>query len=290
MKKDIEFYSEGCKIAAHFYQPDTVKEGEKLPTIILCHGFAGVKEMLLPPYAEKFSNEGFAVLSFDYRGFGESEGEQGALIPQNQVTDIRNAITFLETIPEVDADKIGLWGSSYGGANIISTALIDKRVKCLVVQLAFGNGERVISTGKTEEEIQKIKDSFYKAWRKQVSTNRVMKLGVNRFLTDPQSQEFYKEYVEKFDALKVSLPFLTMKETFEYKPEQKLHGIHIPIYFVGAGEDTVNPVAETHSLFEKANEPKDLYIVEGASHYAVYEGEMFEDVASRELDWFKKYL
>jgi len=290
MRQNIQFYSENCKIEGHLYLPNSINEGEKIPAIILCHGFAGVKEMLLPPYAEKFSKAGYAVLAFDYRGFGESEGIEGALIPANQVVDIRNAITFLETVPEIDQANIGLWGSSYGGANVISTALLDKRVKCLVVQLAFGNGERVISSGKTEAEITKITDSFKKAWQKQVKTNRVLKLGVNRFLTDEQSQVYYKENVDKYDALKISLPFLTMKETFEYKPEQKLQAIKLPIFFVGAEKDSVNPVEETHSLFEKANEPKSKYIVKDATHYTVYEGDLFEDVATRELDWFNTYL
>ena len=83
---------------------------------------------------------------------------------------------------------------------------------------------------------------------------------------------------------------IKLSHKFEYKPENKLHFITIPVFFVGAEDDGVNPVSETISMFEKANEPKDLHIVKGASHYAVYEGELFEDVASRELVWFDKYL
>jgi alpha-beta hydrolase superfamily lysophospholipase len=78
MYHNINFFSEGSKIAAHLYLPSSIST--PLPAIILCHGFAGVKELLLPAFAHYFSENGYAALCFDYRGFGESEGERGRLV------------------------------------------------------------------------------------------------------------------------------------------------------------------------------------------------------------------
>ena len=108
MKREVVFYSEGAKIVADMYVPEQYAEGEKYPVIILCHGFSGIREILLPSYAETFAAAGYISLIFDYRGFGDSEGERGRLIPSEQVVDIRNAITFMEAQPEADT-KMAHW-------------------------------------------------------------------------------------------------------------------------------------------------------------------------------------
>ncbi len=288
MKRDVEFYSEQEKIRGHLYLPS--RADGPCPAVVLCHGFAGVKEMLLPPYAEAFAGAGFVALTFDYRGFGESDGTPGRLSPQQQITDIRNALTYLRGLDEVARDRVGLWGTSYGGANAISVAAVDDRIRCLCVQLAFGDGERVIMGDKTDEEKAKVRDSIDRIWTKEVTTNRPMMLGVNRFLTDPQSQQFYKENVEVFPALKARVTFLTMRETLELKPERLLPWVGVPILIVSAEADGVNPKEESERLFELANEPKSHYCLPKATHYEVYSGPHFDAAVSRQVAWFDRYL
>ncbi len=290
MKKEIYFYSEGCKIAGDLYIPDRYPEGDKLPAIILCHGFAGIKELLLPAYAESFMKNGFIALVFDYRGFGDSEGERGRLIPQEQVVDIRNAITYSETVPEIDPERIGLWGTSYGGANAIVTAAIDNRVKCLAVQLTFGNGKRVITGSQSAEEKEKLQTMLTKAWQRAVTKNRPINLSADQLLTDQQSKDFFKTAIEKFPKLKVKIPILTLQQTIEYVPENFISAVTAPVLIVAAEKDAVNPYKESEYLFEKANNPKSFYCVNGASHYEVYEGEKFSLTSQKQIDWFKKYL
>src|SRR3990167_8349182 len=140
MQRKENFYSDGNKIAATLFIPDDLNESEKRPGIVLCHGFTCIKELILPDYARRFAAAGYVALAFDYRGFGDSEGERGRLIPSAQVADIRNSITFLETLDEVDPERIGLWGTSYGAANVIQVAGIDPRPKCIVAQVGFGDG------------------------------------------------------------------------------------------------------------------------------------------------------
>ncbi len=292
MKKNVEFFSEGSLIKAILYLPGNYQEGNEqfIPGIILCHGFAGVKELLLPPYAEAFSQEGFAALTFDYRGFGESEGESGKLSPRLQVEDIRNALTYLQSVPGIDGERLGLWGTSYGGANAITAAAFDNRVKCLTVQLTFGDGERVITSNLSAEEKEKLNSTLLRVWAKTVTQNKVMRVPINRILTDEQSIDFYNRTVEQFPGLNIKIPFFTIKETMDHKPGRYLSDLQVPILITAAEKDKVNPQNESQLLFEKANPPKELHIVKDATHYEVYEGEKFKEVVTKQVDWFRKYL
>ncbi len=290
MKRDVQYYSEGSVIKAILHLPDNYQEGTRLPAIILCHGFAGIKELLLPAYAEAFSAAGFAALTFDYRGFGESEGEEGKLSPRLQMVDIRNTITFVQSLKEADPERVGLWGTSFGGANAVVTSATDKRVKCLTVQLTFADGERVVTGGMTPEEKEKLFATMQKVWTKSVTRNQVMKMPVNKALTDEQSIEFFKKAMEQFPGINVKIPFFTTKETMEHKPEQHVKQVEVPILIVAAEDDMVNPARESEILFEAANEPKELMMVKGATHYEVYEGDLFEQVVTKQIEWFKKYL
>lgn len=288
MHHSINFFSEGSKIAAHLYLPSPISV--PLPAIILCHGFAGVKELLLPSFARYFSERGYAALCFDYRGFGESEGERGRLVPEYQIRDIQNAITYLQSREDIDGDKIGLWGSSFGGANAIVTAARDKRVKCLCVQLTFGDGERVITGAMSPEEKSKFLDTIRKMQQKKVTSNRELMVPIHKVLSDEQSKTFYNENVVLFPALENKIPFLTVAETLGHKPELFLDDLAIPIHIVSATDDSVNPPQESQILYEKAHEPKTHLVVKGASHYKVYEGEFFNLVANAQMEWFRKYL
>lgn len=290
MKQEVAFYSEGCKLIGDLYLPDTIADGAALPTVVLCHGFAGIREILLPDYAEFFAKSGFAALVFDYRGFGDSEGERGRLVPAEQVVDIRNALTFMETLPQVDASRLGLWGTSFGGANAVYTAAVDKRVKCISVQITFASGERMVAGGMNPEEKGKLMATLKKAWQRAVTKNKPMALNMDQILTDADSKAFYRETVESHPKLKNRLPLLTIKESMECRPEERIGSLGIPIMIIGATGDIVCPVEESKILYDKAAEPKELVIIENARHYDVYEGEYFRLSAGKALEWFGKYL
>ncbi|MEN8905273.1 MAG: alpha/beta hydrolase [Clostridiales bacterium] len=289
MEKKIEFYSEGCLIKGLLYLSDSYSENEKYPLVILCHGFAGFKELFLPDFAKNFIQHGFAVLTFDYRGFGESEGEKGKIVPEYQVRDIRNAILYIKTLSLIDSDKISLWGTSYGGANVITTASKECNLKCIIVQGTFGNGERVIMGGMNSDEKEKLINSLNKMATKSVLKNKSLSIPLNKMLVDKQSSAFYNNYIDKFEQLKIKIPFLTNRETLEYKPENIISNINIPILITAAESDIVNPLEESKILYEKANEPKELQIIKNAEHYDLYIGSYFEEVIEKQITWLKKY-
>lgn len=285
----VKFLSENAQISGALYLSDLCA-GSKVPGIVLCQGFAGTKEMLLPAYAKKFAENGYVVLTFDYRGFGGSEGEPGRLVPKLQIEDIKSAISFLSSFEKVDVDRIGLWGTSYGGANAIVVASEDKRVKCLCVQLTFGDGERVITANMTSEDISKFKDTLLRLHEKRELTGKEMMVSISKILSDEQSKKFFQEHLDEFPVLKTKIPFLTIFETMNYKPEEYLKNLHVPILIVGAEKDLVNPISETYSLYKSAPEPKELAVINGATHFGLYDGDYLEQAVNKQLSWFGKHL
>ncbi|MGF1716693.1 alpha/beta fold hydrolase [Photobacterium chitinilyticum] len=289
MYQQVNFPSQGMSISAHLYMPENLSSTPS-PIIILCHGFCGVKELLLPVFAERFAKQGYAALTFDYRGFGDSDGEPGRLVPALQVEDIHAAIDWASTQKNIDASRIGLWGTSFGGANAIIAASQNQSVQCVVAQLTFADGETVICGDMSAEEKAKFVGTLDRMCSKKVKTGKEMMVPIAKVLSDPQSVEFFHQFKDQFPVLNIKIPFLTVLETMNHKPLHALAAFNKPLLVVAAGEDGVNPVSESQRLFEQANEPKQLHIEQGATHYQVYSGEHFESVVQQELNWFEQYL
>ncbi|WP_323131500.1 alpha/beta hydrolase [Agrobacterium tumefaciens] len=136
---DVEFPGEGnVQISAWLYLPDSTGPH---PAITMAHGYGGTRDHGIEPFAEAFASAGFAVLLHDHRGFGRSGGEPRQDIdPWQQIADWRRAISYLETRPEIDPTKIGLWGTSYAGGHAIVLGATDRRLRCVVSQVPTISG------------------------------------------------------------------------------------------------------------------------------------------------------
>ncbi|GLI54988.1 alpha/beta hydrolase [Propionigenium maris DSM 9537] len=291
MLKELEFYSDGYKLKGNLYLPKGYSGGTQLPAIILCHGFAGIKELLLPNFALKFAEEGYAVFTFDYRGFGESDGPQGQIIPEEQVRDIRSAITFISSQAEINSSRIGLWGTSLGGANALIASANDERVKALCIQIAFGDGERNNTYGLSEMEKTKRRESINKSLLSATSKNKIMKLPLKKILSDDQSQKFFEEYSPLFpEALKVKVPFTTISYIDEWKPEKISHKINIPVLIVGAARDKVNHSGESEKIYSSLTTSEKKIIMVDSTHYDIYTGDALQKVSAEQLKWYDLYL
>src|ERR1700742_548588 len=107
----------------------------------MAHSYAGVKEHGIERFARALAEAGFVVLVHDHRNFGASDGvERGDVDPWQQIADWRRAISFLETRPEVDPARIGLWGTSYAGGHAIVLGATDRRLRCVVAQVPTISG------------------------------------------------------------------------------------------------------------------------------------------------------
>jgi fermentation-respiration switch protein FrsA (DUF1100 family) len=135
----VNFMSAGIKCAALLGLPASGSE-PRCPAIVLGHGF-GVRKESLIPVAEALAAAGFLTLAIDYRTFGESAGEpRGSLFPYMHVEDFRNAVTYLQLRDDVDPERIGIWGTSFGGGVVIMTAALDSRIRAVVASAPIVNG------------------------------------------------------------------------------------------------------------------------------------------------------
>src|SRR3954453_2784789 len=130
MERPVTFYSEGVKLAADLFLPDDIGPAERRAGIVLCHGYTGVRNLYLPDIARTLTGAGYAVLTFDYKGWGDSDGPKSRLRPYSRVADVQSALSFLALQPQADPERLGIYGTSYGGATVVFVAAIDPRVKC----------------------------------------------------------------------------------------------------------------------------------------------------------------
>jgi hypothetical protein len=261
MERPVSYYSQGARISAVLYSSDKARRDRRLPGIVLCHGFTGIKELILPDYARRFAAAGYAALAFDYRGFGDSEGERGRLIPYEQVMDIRNSITFMETLDEVDPERIGLWGTSYGAANVIHTAGIDPRPRCVVAQVGFGDGGREL-TRRPPEEVAAVMEMIRNERRQRVLTGKSTMVDPLLILSDPDSVAFFQQAMKEMPQLKAEVPLETAEATLEYRPEDVVGRIAPRALLLIAAElDVPTPADEFRSVYAKAGEPKMLVVI-----------------------------
>jgi uncharacterized protein len=138
-KRPVQFSSQGVTVRGDLYLPD---RGEQpFPVVVMAGGWCYVKELVMPSYAQYFLEAGFAALIFDYRQFGASDGEPRQHIdPWAQIEDYKNAISFVQTLKEIDRDRVGIWGISYSGGHVLVVAATDPRVKCVVSNIPVVEG------------------------------------------------------------------------------------------------------------------------------------------------------
>jgi hypothetical protein len=290
MERLVNYYSEGARISGVLYAPDGAGRDSRLPGIVLCHGFTCIKELILPDYARRFATAGYVALAFDYRGFGESQGERGRLLPYEQVRDIRNSITFMETLDEVDPERIGLWGTSYGAANTIQVAGVDPRPKCVVAQVGFGDGGRGLSS-RSPEEAAPVMEMIRNERKQRVLTGKATMVDPFVIVSDPDTVAFFREAMRELPQLKTEISLEFAEATFEYRPEDVVHRIAPRALLLIAAEfDVPTPPDEFRSVHAKAGEPKKLVIIEGIRHYDIYSGQPFERSVQESLDWYGRHL
>jgi pimeloyl-ACP methyl ester carboxylesterase len=144
-RKDIRFPSHGLNCAGWSYE-GTSAAGGKRPCIVMAHGLGAIKEMRLDAYAIAFATAGYNVLVFDYRHFGDSQGEPRQILsPSRQLEDWRAAVEYTRSLRTTDPDRIVLWGTSLSGGHVIATAAKDPRVAAVISQVPHFNAIAALS-------------------------------------------------------------------------------------------------------------------------------------------------
>ena len=292
MKRPVTFYSEGYKLVGDVYYPDDLRPGERRAGIVLCHGYTGVKDLYLPDNARVLNEAGYMVMTFDYKGWGESAGARSRLAPYSRVADVQAAVTFLSTLPEVDADRLGIYGTSYGGATVVWVGAIDPRIQCIVSVVGIGHGRRWMRSVRRPDEWYDLLDRACEDRTKRALTGESTFVERSEILLpDRQSAELAAAARRQHPAAVNTLPLEYVDDTLGFNPEWVVDKIAPrPILFITTDNDRLVPPEESEDLYARADEPKKLVILKGYGHYEVYVEPAFSEVMCATLDWYRTYL
>ena len=292
MQRPVTFYSEGCQLVGDVYYPDDVQPGETRAGIVLCHGYTGVKDLYLPDNARVLNEAGYMVMTFDYKGWGESAGARSRLTPYSRVADVQATITFLDTLPEVDDNRLGIYGPSYGGATVVWVGAIDPRVKCIVSVVGIGHGARWMRSVRRPDEWYDLLDRARADRDQRALTGESAFVERNEILLpDRQSAELAAAARRQNPAAVNTIPLEYVDDTLGFNPEWVVDKIAPrPILFITTDNDRLVPPEESKNLYARAGEPKKLVVLQGYGHYEVYLEPAFSEVMGATLDWYRTYL
>ena len=287
MKRAVEFYSEGFKLVGDIYVPDGLPSGEQRAAVLLCHGYTGVKDLYLPDNAKTLNDAGYVVMTFDYKGWGESEGTRSRLAPYSRVADVQAAMTYLGIQPEADADRIGLYGTSYGGATVSWTGAVDQRAKCIVSVVGIGHGARWMSRVRRVDEWFDLQERSKEDREKRASTGESEYVDRSEILLpDRQSAELAAAARRNNPAAVGTIPLEYVDDTIGFNPEWIVDKISPrPILFITSDNDRLVLPEESEQLYAHAGDPKKLVVLKGYGHYEVYSEPAFSEVMAATLDW-----
>ena len=290
-KRVVTIFSDGTRMAGDLYLPKAIKPSDKLPAIVLCAGTGGTKGGTQARLAPLFVEKGYIVLAFDYRGWGQSESQLMAMEQQpapdknnemtlkvkairwpmnytDQTADIRAAISFVAGEPNVDANRIGLWGSSYGGGLVTWVAGNDPRVKCVAAQVPGMGGVRAPAALKAAYDL---------------ATKQA------RGETEPVPIETGKlgGKMATYANMRVN-----PSKNIGFSALDAAAKINVPAIFVVAENEELSSNATVEAVQKALSDrgvPSSLHVIKGITHYGVY-GEGFDEATRVELEWFGKHL
>jgi dipeptidyl aminopeptidase/acylaminoacyl peptidase len=285
-KRPVSIFCDGVRMAADLFSPKGLKPDQKLPALILCNGTGGTKAKVGNRTAPAFARAGFVVLSFDYRGWGESDSKLITLEAQprpdangnvkvearavrwqmnyaDQTEDIRAAISFLAGEKSVDARRIGLWGSSYGGGLVTWVTANDARVRFAVAQVS-GMSARGPAAEKAAQDLA-TKQARGEAEPVPFETGKLGgKLATYEMMRANPARGVGFNSVEA--AAKIKAPMLLVDAEKDELVDIRQHGGKV------AGILKANGV------------PVEYRIIPGITHYGVYK-EKFAEVTAIETEW-----
>lgn len=294
-RKDVSFKVEGLSVSGWLYLPKDLSK--PVPCIVMSHGFGATKDIVLESYALRFQESGLAVLTYDYRYFGESEGDPRQLfaIPY-QLEDLKAAIEYARSRKEIDSDRIALWGTSAGGGYGLVIAAQDKKIACIVGQCPALDGHADFKLALEREGIGFFLRLFMHAQRDKgrswfgLSDHKIPivgKPGTFAIVTAPGAFYGYSKLVSPSFKNEVCARALLMSHG--HFPIEYAKSVRCPVLLQICEKDnlvSMNSTLETAKRLGEYAEVKRYPI----GHFDIYSGDHFEKSVSDQIEFFKKHL
>jgi uncharacterized protein len=291
-QEQVSFYSGGDRVVATLRLPEESSK-DPVPAVVQGPGWLGLRDAkLYIRYHEALTAAGFAVMIIDYRGFGDSGGNSEVLSPSNQLEDLVNAVTYLTVRSDIDADRIGVFGSGgTGGGNAIMLAAADSRVRCVVSQVPVADGEDWLRRMRSEEEWHAFLDRLAKDREQRVLTGAGEMVHPREEIMVPTLERRSSDVKKDVDGrVPTSVELRSAEGIIAYKPIEVVANISPrPVLLIAVENDAVTPTDHAVALYERAGGPKRLIMQRNTTHYAAYE--QYADVVVPEIvKWFEQNL
>jgi len=282
-REDVVFRSGADTCAAWLYP--AANGGAETPIVVMAHGLSGTRRDRLGPFAERFSEAGFAALVFDHRGFGDSGGEPDLFDPRRQLEDWRAAIAFARSLPAVDASRAVTFGSSMGGGNALAAAADDPTVAAAISQVPFLDIVRQAHRSSPVVAARMIAAA--------VSGRHMPAVGKPdepAFINAPGGEEGWRRVVAMGEDSRwrnrVSTRWLLGRP---FRPVRHAAKLHCP-WLVCAGEDDRVAKPGPAIAAVKRAPQGELRIYPGVDHFDVYDGPVHEALVADQLDFLQRHL
>ncbi len=274
-KRTIRFKSEGVECEGDLYTPAGGGGGGKRPALVIGHGFTVARTSLVEE-GRMFAEAGYVTLAFDYRHLGASGGEpRGRIWPLQETEDFKCALDWIETQPGVNPDRLGIWGTSFGGGVVTHVAAHDIRVKACVAQAPILDGDYWIRSLNREYEYLQIRKYLLDARRKRFREggDPTLVSGAPRedgFVPMPPDPAMITDVTEWFKKTGEYLMHAAKETTIEsYERVMEFSSVHKAAKIAPraycivqlTGHDVYHPNAPIQTAYREAGEPKRMYSI-----------------------------
>lgn len=298
-KKNVKFNARGLKLAGILNIPENAEE-KKNPAIVCVHPGSSCKDQTAGIYAEKLAKLGYVTIAFDASYQGESEGEPRYIEePSARVEDIRSAVDYMTTLDFVDENRIGVLGVCAGGGYAVNAAMTEHRIKAVGTVVGANIGRVYRESANTLETLEAIgkqrtaeargAETFITNWIPRNQEERE-KAGITD-IDIIEAVDYYTTSRGKSPNSPNKLNFVSMGSVLAFDAFNLADSLLTqPLQIiVGSVQGAFGSYRDGHELYNKAaSKKKDLYIIEGASHYDLYDREEPVNKAVEKLGAFYK--
>jgi dienelactone hydrolase len=283
---EVTFFSDGVKLHGFLHGPDAPGGGS--PFVVQGPGWLGLADAkLYRPYHQAFTDAGFAVLIFDYRGFGASEGDRGTLSPESQLADWRNAIAYMRAREDMDGARGAIFGSGgTGGGNAVLVAAYEPAMRATISQVPVADGRDWLHRMRPEHEWIAFLASVEADRRARASTGIGKAVHPREGIMVETPERRASGVKSDVDSrIPTSVPLAAAQGILEYRPIDVAHRVR-GLMVIGVVDDAVTPTDHAERLYAAAASPKQLVLQRNTTHYTAYT-QYAGEVIPMMVDWLR---
>lgn len=291
----VAFESQGVRCEGDLFAPVSAPPW---PTVVLAHVFGAPRSWGLARFAERFAAAGIAALTFDYRGFGTSDGTPRRLVdPGRQLKDWQAALDHGRSMESVDADRLAIWGSSFSGGNVLVTARRDPDVRAVVSMVPFVDGRAVVAhqtahLGPIEQARMlgiAVADRLLGAvGLGPLELPTVSEPHGGGLVDTPGAKPDFLSLVPDGAEVVNRMPARVLLELPFYRPGVPAEDIEVPVHVVIAEADRLLPVEPMERLTERL--PRGQVHRVPTPHFGPHDDPWFDAVVDRQVSFLAERL